>query len=252
MRRERRPREPEHPLVPDLDSVSERYHTGWTSAGVLACDPGRAPLTGRMVSPGYPFSRPAATAPVRAPGAGLITEGDVEPERHTARRTGVAACGGFAVRRIAQSHEACAAKRAVLAGQAWPVGVARRSACRGGEPALGIAACPAAPRRACLLCPPAGMPARRGGAGSGGAPRGRWLRPPRWAGVIAGRQGPVGAGGVAAPDPPPRVPAPEPVKPARALPGGHRGCPPIAGAVSLAARGPVVAAPGRAAGGTPG
>jgi hypothetical protein len=61
---------------------------------------------------------------------------------------------------------------------------------------------------------------------------------------------------VAAPDPPPRVPAPEPVKPADpaacALAGGHRGCPLIAGAVSLAARGQVVVAPGRAAGGTPG
>jgi hypothetical protein len=75
-------------------------------------------------------------------------------------------------------------------------------------------------------------------------------------GVIAWRQGPVGAGGVAAPDPPPRVPAPEPVKPAgpavRALAGGHRGCPLTAGAVSLAACWQVVLAPGRAAGGTPG
>ena len=55
-------------------------------------------------------------------------------------------------------------------------------------------------------------------------------------GVIAWRQRPVAAGGVAAPDPPPRVLAPEPVKPAvavgRALAGGHPGCPPIAAVVS--------------------
>src|SRR6266568_6784707 len=74
-------------------------------------------------------------------------------------------------------------------------------------------------------------------------------------GVVAWRQRPVGAGGVAAPDPPPRVPAAEPVKlvcpVARALAGGHRGCPPIAGAVSLAACWQVVVAWRRAAGGTP-
>jgi hypothetical protein len=74
-------------------------------------------------------------------------------------------------------------------------------------------------------------------------------------GVIAWRQGPVGAGGVAAPKSPPRVPAAEPVKPvgpvARALAGGHRGCPFIAGAVSLAACWQVVAWR-RAAGGMPG
>ena len=44
-------------------------------------------------------------------------------------------------------------------------------------------------------------------------------------GVVAWRQRPVAAGGMAAPDPPPRVLAPEPVKPAirgvRAAAGGH-------------------------------
>jgi hypothetical protein len=45
-------------------------------------------------------------------------------------------------------------------------------------------------------------------------------------GVIAWRQRPVAAGGMAAPDPPPRVLAPEPVKPAlggvrAAAGGGH-------------------------------
>jgi hypothetical protein len=58
-------------------------------------------------------------------------------------------------------------------------------------------------------------------------------------GVIAWRQRPVAAGGVAAPDPPLRVLAPEPVKFAvpvgGALAGGHRWCLLIAGAVSQAA-----------------
>jgi hypothetical protein len=48
-------------------------------------------------------------------------------------------------------------------------------------------------------------------------------------GVIAGRQRPVGTGSMAAPDPPPRVLAPEPVKPAVLVAGvpvpGHRCCP---------------------------
>jgi hypothetical protein len=48
-------------------------------------------------------------------------------------------------------------------------------------------------------------------------------------GMIAGRQRPAAAGGVAAPDPPPRVLAPEPVKAAvlvvRAPVRGHRCCP---------------------------
>src|SRR5215470_4912358 len=74
-------------------------------------------------------------------------------------------------------------------------------------------------------------------------------------GVIAWRHGPVGAGRVAAPDPPPRVPAPEPVKPvapvARAPAGGHLRSPLIAGAGGLAAHWQVVASR-RAAGGTPG
>ena len=56
-------------------------------------------------------------------------------------------------------------------------------------------------------------------------------------GVIAWRQCPVAAGGVAAPDPPPRVLAPEPVKPAvpagRVPAGGHPCCPPLAAVVSL-------------------
>ena len=55
-------------------------------------------------------------------------------------------------------------------------------------------------------------------------------------GVIAWRQCPVAAGGVAAPDPPPRVLAPEPVEPAvpagRVPAGGHPCCPPIAAVVS--------------------
>ena len=56
-------------------------------------------------------------------------------------------------------------------------------------------------------------------------------------GVIAWRQCPVAAGGVAAPDPPLRVLAPEPVKPAVPVcwvpAGGHPCCPPIAAVVSL-------------------
>ena len=52
-------------------------------------------------------------------------------------------------------------------------------------------------------------------------------------GVMAWRQRPVMAGGVAAPDPPPRVAAPEPVKsaiPVAGTPaGGHRWCLLIAG-----------------------
>jgi len=48
-------------------------------------------------------------------------------------------------------------------------------------------------------------------------------------GMIAGRQCPVGTGGVAAPDPPPRVLAAELVKPAVLVVGvpvrGHRCCP---------------------------
>jgi hypothetical protein len=59
---------------------------------------------------------------------------------------------------------------------------------------------------------------------------------------------------VAVPDPPPRVPAAEPVKPADpvapALAGGHRRCLLIAGAASLAACWRVVVAWRRAAGGT--
>jgi hypothetical protein len=73
-------------------------------------------------------------------------------------------------------------------------------------------------------------------------------------GVIAWRHGPVGAGSVAVPDAPPRVLAPEPVKPAGpvvcALAGGHRRYPLIAGAVSLAACWQVVVAGRRAAAGT--
>lgn len=75
-------------------------------------------------------------------------------------------------------------------------------------------------------------------------------------GMIARRQRPVGASGVAAPDPPPRVPLPEPVKPVvpvvRALSGVHLRCPLIVGAFCLAACWRVVVAPGRAAGGRPG
>src|SRR5438045_3686144 len=56
-------------------------------------------------------------------------------------------------------------------------------------------------------------------------------------GVIAWWQCPVAAGGVAAPDPPPRVLAPEPVEPAvpvgRVPAAGHPCCPPIAAVVSL-------------------
>ena len=67
-------------------------------------------------------------------------------------------------------------------------------------------------------------------------------------GVIGWRQRPVVAGGAAAPDPPPGVLTPEPVKSAvpvaRAPAGGHRWCPLIAGAVSPAAWWLVVAAPG--------
>jgi len=58
-------------------------------------------------------------------------------------------------------------------------------------------------------------------------------------GVTGWRQRPVAAGGEPAPDPPPRVLAPEPVKPAvpaaRAPAEGHPWCPLIAGAVSVAA-----------------
>ena len=55
-------------------------------------------------------------------------------------------------------------------------------------------------------------------------------------GVTAWWHGPVIAGCAAAPDPPPRVLAPEPVKPAvpagRVPAGGHPCCPPIAAVVS--------------------
>src|SRR6266480_305221 len=51
-------------------------------------------------------------------------------------------------------------------------------------------------------------------------------------GVVARRQRPVGPGGVAAPDPPPRIPALEPVQPAVPLvdtvAGGHRRGPLVA------------------------
>src|SRR6201986_4885983 len=58
-------------------------------------------------------------------------------------------------------------------------------------------------------------------------------------GVIGWRQRPVAAGGVAAPDPSPRVLAPEPVKSAiagvRAAAGGHLCFPLLAGGASRAA-----------------
>jgi hypothetical protein len=58
-------------------------------------------------------------------------------------------------------------------------------------------------------------------------------------GVIAWRQRPVAAGRVAAPDPPPRVLAPQPVKPAipgvRSAAGGHLCFQLLTGAASLAA-----------------
>jgi hypothetical protein len=58
-------------------------------------------------------------------------------------------------------------------------------------------------------------------------------------GVIGWRQRPVAAGGLTAPDPPPRVLAPEPVKSAipgiRAAAGGHLCFPLLTGAVNLAA-----------------
>src|SRR5215467_10441853 len=58
-------------------------------------------------------------------------------------------------------------------------------------------------------------------------------------GVIGWRQRPVAAGGLTAPDPPPRVLAREPVKSAipgiRAAAGGHLCFPLLTGAVNLAA-----------------
>jgi hypothetical protein len=62
---------------------------------------------------------------------------------------------------------------------------------------------------------------------------------PSLGGVIAWRQCPVVPGSLAAPDPPPRVLAPEPVKPAiagvRSAAGGHLCFPLLTGAVNLAA-----------------